>query len=450
MKRQHISNIMVVFSITVFVFISASSALSNCVPYLSWRNEPANSIVVNWWNPYAAGDSTVQFGLTADCNSTVNIPAVSNFHHVELTGLSPSTTYHYRISSSDGTTGTDNTFTTAGAMTDANTFSFSFAVFGDPRGLYNYNEPYYTRHRAVCDWIASGGYKFALQTGDTVWAGAKTVQQPLTAQNYFLDFFDIEKNLCGSKAILATMGSHETQSPVPGETVTYAYYYDLYRDVFAANGASIDVNNRVYSFNYGNAHFVSLSSYVVDVTAQKNWLISDLTAARANQNIKWIIVFMHAPLYTTNGHTVTQSMVDAWAPVFEQYGVDLVFASHNHCYERSYPIRGGQVAADGNAPIYITNGMGGAEFNPTLPSPLFAARYGSEVVNAGTLVTAVIINGNSLTVNTIKNATDELIDSFTIAKPAPCSIVDLDGDCIVDSNDLKLFFNSWLNSGMWP
>ncbi len=434
----------------VWSFTTSNAAPVN--PYLSWRNDPTNSIVVNWWNPFATGDSNVQYGLTSAYGSSANISTVTNFHHVELTSLSPSTTYHYKISSTDGTIGTDKTFTTADAMADANTFSFSFALYGDPRGTQSANEPYYTRHRALCDWIAAGGYKFALETGDIVWGGGITTLNPLTPQNYYQDFYDIEKNLAGSKVIMATMGNHEVQPVDAGGSVSYIYYYDLYTGAFPTNASSIDGKGRIYSFNYGNAHFVSLTSFQVDpVTVQKNWLIADLTAARANPNIKWIFVMMHAPLYTTNGHTVAQSMIDAWTPVFEQYGVDIVFSGHNHCYERSYPIRSGQVAADGRAPIYLTNGMGGAEYNSTAASPLFAARYGSEVgSSASTVVTTITINGLFLTVDTIKNATGQPVDSFTLIKTPPPIAGDFNGDHRVDANDLEIFCDSWLDSGIWP
>jgi len=54
-------------------------------PYLSWRNDPNNSIVVNWWNPIETGDSSVDYGLTSSYGSTAYVATATNFHHVELT-----------------------------------------------------------------------------------------------------------------------------------------------------------------------------------------------------------------------------------------------------------------------------------------------------------------------------------------------------------------------------
>jgi hypothetical protein len=108
------------------VWSFTTSAPPEVYPYLSWRNDPTNSIVVNWWNPITTGDSSVDYGLTSSYDSNEYVATATNFHSVELTGLTPATTYHYRIRSSDGTVGSDNTFTTS----DVNVTSFSFAVYG--------------------------------------------------------------------------------------------------------------------------------------------------------------------------------------------------------------------------------------------------------------------------------------------------------------------------------
>jgi hypothetical protein len=94
--------------------------------------------------------------------------------------------------------------------------------------------------------------------------------------------------------------------------------------------------------------------------------------------------------------------------------------------------------------------MGGAEFNSTQPSPLFAARYGTEVDGGRTVVTSITINGLLLTVDTIKNATGVVIDSFTLTKTPPPIKGDFNGDYTVDANDLEIFSGSWLNTGIWP
>jgi hypothetical protein len=412
-------------------------------PYLTWRNDPNNSIVVNWWNPIATGDSSVDYGLTGSYGSTEYVADVTNFHCVELTGLTPATTYHYRIRSSDGTVGSDNTFTTSGV----DVTSFSFAVFGDVRGigLPADSTMYHTRHKALCDWVAVQDFNFVLTTGDTVWEGGILYADPQTKidiESYFIEFFRAEQNLSKSKVIMATMGNHEVQ---PGGR-DYYYYYDMYEGAFPTNGTASN-RGRVYSFDYGNAHFVCLSSYQINLGTQATWLAADLAAASANPDIKWIFAFMHAPMYTTSGHAGRTDEIAAWGPLFDQYGVDIVFAGHNHVYERSHSIKAGAVVDDNEGTVYVTSGLGGAEFNNGSEDPLFVCWFGAANLNK-TLAACVTINGSELTVQAIPNQTGEVLDSFVLRPPF------LDGDFdesgTVDMNDVGILRERWLDTGMWP
>ncbi|MGA2916669.1 MAG: metallophosphoesterase [Sedimentisphaerales bacterium] len=403
-------------------------------PYLSWRNDPKNSIVVNWYNSLVTGDSSVDYGLTNSYGSTVNVPTVTNYHHVELTGLTPGMTYHYRIRSTDGTVGSDNTFTTAAA----NITSFNFAVYGDPRSTNGSNQ-YYARHQALCNWILAQNYDFAIETGDTVWAGQDAPPTNTALTVYWPDFFRLESNLSKSKVIMATMGNHEVQDA--GASTNYMNFYSLAFPTYGTSGN----DGRVYSFNYGNAHFVCLSSYQMNLNQQATWLEADLIAARANPNIKWIFAFMHAPMYTTNTtHTNRTDCIAAWGPLFDTYHVDMVFAGHNHLYERSKSIKAGAVVDDGEGTVYVTNGLGGAEFNPPgSGSPgLFVTTY-----TDNTLATCITINGNYLTVTSITNANGAVIDSFQLNKTLPG---DFNQDGTVDMKDLSIFCGSWLDTGIWP
>ncbi|MCE5187175.1 MAG: metallophosphoesterase [Planctomycetaceae bacterium] len=424
---------------TVWSFTTGVSPQVN--PYLTWRSDPTTSIMVNWWNPVSTGDSSVDYGLTSSYGSTATVATVTHFHHVELTNLTPATTYHYRIRSSDGTVGPDNTFTTV----TVNDTTFSFMVFGDPRGgdgSYAANAMYHNRHRALVNWMLAQNTDFALQTGDIVWEGAILTSDPatkVTVEDYYTTFFDIEKEFSRTKVIMPTMGNHEVQ---PGGR-DYTYYYDMYEGANPANGPAGN-RGRIYSFNYGNAHFVCLSSFQISLTSQASWLATDLAVAAADSNIKWIIVFMHAPCYTTDTERPNRTdEIAAWSPLFEQYGVDLVFAGHNHFYERSYSIVNGEVVDHGDGPIYITSGAGGASFNTGSVNPLFATWHGGE-----TLAVKVTINGSYMTVDAIPNSTGVPVDAFQLTPPL------LDGDFnedgTVDTLDLDIFTGNWLETGIWP
>lgn len=50
----------------------------------------------------------------------------------------------------------------------------------------------------------------------------------------------------------------------------------------------------------------------------------------------------------------------ALGPLFEEWGVDLVAAGHDHHYERTTPVREGRKVLHGCGPVYIVVGSGGA------------------------------------------------------------------------------------------
>jgi hypothetical protein len=76
--------------------------------------------------------------------------------------------------------------------------------------------------------------------------------------------------------------------------------------------------------------------------AQTRWLESTLEAASRDRTIDWIIVQMHQDALSSskNGNGSDKGIREAWLPLFDRYGVDLVLCGHDHDYERSWPVRG--------------------------------------------------------------------------------------------------------------
>jgi len=76
--------------------------------------------------------------------------------------------------------------------------------------------------------------------------------------------------------------------------------------------------------------------------AQTRWLEETLAAAAHDEGIDWIIVQMHQDALSSakNGNGSDKGIREAWLPLFDRYGVDLVLCGHDHDYERSWPVRG--------------------------------------------------------------------------------------------------------------
>ncbi len=106
----------------------------------------------------------------------------------------------------------------------------------------------------------------------------------------------------------------------------------------AAVGPSYPALN-VYSFDNGPAHIVALDSnnYTKDDAFEqiRPWLEKDLRTSKA----RWKIVCFHAPAFHTSKEHFVEQKMRLLEPLFEETGVDLVFAGHVHNYQRSKPLR---------------------------------------------------------------------------------------------------------------
>ena len=82
-----------------------------------------------------------------------------------------------------------------------------------------------------------------------------------------------------------------------------------------------------------SVRFFALDSTYAD-PPQSAWLEKELRSAGED----WKIPYFHHPLYSSGErHGSTSSLRIAWEPLFVKYGVSIVFAGHDHFYERTKP-----------------------------------------------------------------------------------------------------------------
>ncbi|MFB0537964.1 MAG: metallophosphoesterase [Anaerolineae bacterium] len=194
--------------------------------------------------------------------------------------------------------------------------SLAFMVLGDTRTGH-------TAHQSVVDkMLELGPPEFYLHTGDLVDYGSDRSQWDT--------FLDIEQDLMQASTLYPAMGNHE---------MNHQNYFDV-----------LNPPGPWYSFDSGNAHFVCLQvdgyGHYTPGQPQYEWLVSDL----AGTSKPWKFVFFHIPPYSSGGHGSDLNVRQALCPLFEQYGVTIVFTGHDHDYERSVA----------NGVTYIVTGGGGA------------------------------------------------------------------------------------------
>ena len=75
---------------------------------------------------------------------------------------------------------------------------------------------------------------------------------------------------------------------------------------------------------------------------QTRWLQETLAVASHDAGVDWIVVQMHQDALSSSkfGNGSDKGIREAWLPLFDRYGVDLVLCGHDHDYERSWPVRG--------------------------------------------------------------------------------------------------------------
>jgi predicted phosphodiesterase len=90
---------------------------------------------------------------------------------------------------------------------------------------------------------------------------------------------------------------------------------------------------RYYSHSEGDVRFFALDSTYMS-PEQRRWVEDELSQS----NHKWKIAYMHHPMYSSGErHGPTPPLRAALEPLFAKHGVDVVFAGHEHFYERIHP-----------------------------------------------------------------------------------------------------------------
>lgn len=93
---------------------------------------------------------------------------------------------------------------------------------------------------------------------------------------------------------------------------------------------------RYYTYARNNVRFFVLDSTQMD-PKQVQWLQNELGSARED----WKICYFHHPLYSNaNRHGSSVDLRVLLEPIFIKQGVDVVFAGHDHVYERVKPQSG--------------------------------------------------------------------------------------------------------------
>lgn len=154
-------------------------------------------------------------------------------------------------------------------------------------------------------------YEFVLMLGDNMYGSEKS-------GDFKKKFEDVYEPLLDQKVkFYAALGNHDESN-------------QRFYEFFNMEG------QEYYRFGKGNASFYSLNSNYMD-KKQVDWLNDKLGADTS----EWKIAFFHHPPYSSGGeHGSDTKLRQIVEPIFLKHGVDVVFAGHEHFYERIKPQKG--------------------------------------------------------------------------------------------------------------
>jgi acid phosphatase type 7 len=327
----------------------------NAGPYLNYATTSSINLL---WETDRPAKAVVEYGESLPLKQKRELPVASlkkegpgaeekYIQELTLDNLQPGTTYFYNVKvvSEDGQEMESGVLTFATAVEKE--APFAFGIIGDTEARPHVND-------RVAKMLWDERPNFLMIVGDLTDGGQ---EHHKFEWNY--EYF----------AAMTQLTSRVPVFPVAGNGESDLYWYNQYHVLLEPEG--------FYSFTYGNAEFFMLNSNQRDEFApgkkQYVWLEEKLKASTA----KWKFVAHHHAPYSADEDDYGNSWegptdlgdkkVREIVPLYEKYGVDMVFFGHLHTYQRTMPIEEGKVQEQ-NGVIYIQAGGAGGNLEDFAPT----------------------------------------------------------------------------------
>lgn len=365
--------------------------------HLGIIGDPRTTIVAQWRTmDDETTISTIRFGvgpnLTADQLTQTSTGIQFGFqaaggdhirmHQAHLCGLTPNTSYSYQVGS-DGHFSPIYTFHTAPDIAASPNAQVVLGFVGDSRGGYDVWQQLVQRLQQRTPDVL-------LFSGDAITIGS--------VQAEWDEFFTRAEPLFATTAVIAAHGNHELNA--------VNYYSQL----------ALPGDQQNFGIDYGYAHLTVANDTPDDTTALTG-AIRDAIARdfEASKTATWRMFMHHQPMFSESlAHGSNLALRTAWAPLVDQYAIDLVLNGHDHDYQVTRPLRGGAVQpSTAQGTVYVIAGGAGAELYdlPTTLDPSYA--YAEQTYSAGTIT----VNASSLTFEAFRPDDTKIPFGFSKTKP---------------------------------
>jgi hypothetical protein len=337
--------------------------------FLTWQQDPTTTMTIQWVAPagdladptisYTAASPSAVGGVAAAGAAGLNLdklvptawqtakvttkpflPTDLKVYRCELTGLTPGTSYQFRI----GSKSPSFWFRTMPAKL---TNAFHFISGGDCGA---------NAHVVANNIIAAKQDPyFVLIGGDIAYDDGK---KPLETLKFLKNYSSTMKDSRGRLIPMVTcMGNHEVNGGYGKPRSAAPMFFSLFDGFYSQT-------------SYGTLDFGDYLSLVLLDSGHCSKIEGEQAAfldkaLRDRQEMPHLFAVNHVPAYPSfrpeeglNGKAGTgDGNRKHWVPLFERYNVDAVLEHHDHTFKRTHPLKDG--LADKNGVLYLGDGSWG-------------------------------------------------------------------------------------------
>jgi len=424
----------VIFLLPILLFVEVTTAQTQnhsdffdpISLFLTWQSDPTSTMTIDWHVIDKSREPMIQYrekGSEENWSTLRNVEEIQfpwskrTIYRVELTGLEPGSEYDFHF----GPGSKHYYFRTMPANAS---HPIRIAVGGD------------TMHRQ--EWMERTAYQamkfnidFVVIGGDMAYADGleperqnhRDTQTP-RAENQWYSWFEAYKNTLIAEdfrvvPMIVSIGNHEVRG---------GYYHrdnrrpesESWQDTEESRLALAPYFFRLFASpglpGYNVLDFGDYMSIILLDTdhvnpvdgVQTRWLERTLND---RTNIPHVFPIYHVPAFPSVRHYMDDTMVrirENWVPVFEKFGIAMVFENHDHAYKRTHPIRSGKVASNGI--VYVGDGAWGTVTRPIGSRQDYEAWYIDEAKSERHAI-ILTIHGTHRHIITV-NEHGEIIDEF--------------------------------------
>lgn len=260
--------------------------------------------------------------------------------------------------------------------------------------------------------ITAPNASFILSAGDQIdYAGTDSSDGKNVRESEYAGF--TYPALLRMLPLATTIGNHESK----GSDYKYHYNNPNSEDGLGSTNSGSD-----YYFSYGNVLFISLNSNNRNTVEHRELLKK---AVESNPDAKWKVVMFHHDIYGSgqpHSDTDGANLRALFAPLMDEFGIDMCLTGHDHSYARSYLMADGtaiqyddSVAINPEGTLYIAAGSAsGSKFYKlaTTKQYYIAERSNTQIPTFST----IDFSDESIVIKTYDYNGNKYADDYTLYK----------------------------------